>query len=121
MPTGRRGARRPRRSDCPIACALDLVGDRWTLLIVRDLVLGKSRFDEFLVSEEGIATNILAARLRVLEELGYIARRSDTVDRRRVQYRLTKSGKILRRLVRGVAEWGLRSLPHTKLADGIRK
>jgi DNA-binding HxlR family transcriptional regulator len=49
-----RGTGRQRRSNCPIACTLDLVGDRWSLLIVRDLLLGKARFDEFLASEEGI-------------------------------------------------------------------
>jgi DNA-binding HxlR family transcriptional regulator len=97
------------------------VGDRWTLLIVRDLVLGKTRFDEFLASEEGIATNILAARLKLLEDLGYVARRTDAVDRRRVRYRLTKSGKALRTLVRRIAEWGVKNMPRTKLAEGIRK
>jgi DNA-binding HxlR family transcriptional regulator len=121
MPPGRQKAQRPRRSDCPIACTLDLVGDRWTLLIVRDLVLGKTRFDEFLASEEGIATNILSARLKALEDLGLIARKSDAVDRRRVRYRLTRSGKPLRKLVRGIADWGLKNLPQTKVATGIGK
>jgi len=110
---------RQRRSNCPIACALDLVGDRWTLLVVRDLVAGKTRFDEFLASDENIATNILSARLKLLEELGYIARKSDSIDGRRVRYRLTKSGKPLRRLVREIADWGLKNLPKTKLVSGV--
>ncbi len=63
---------RNRRSNCPVACTLDLVGDRWTLLVVRDLIWGKTRFDEFLASPEGIATNILSSRLRLLEDLGYV-------------------------------------------------
>ena len=121
MPGRQQAQRRPRRSDCPIACTLDLVGDRWTLLIVRDFVLGKTRFDEFLASEEGIATNILSARLKALEDLGFIARKSDAVDRRRVRYRLTRRGKPLRKLVRGIADWGLKNLPQTKVAAGIGK
>ena len=52
-----------RRSDCAVACTLDLIGDRWTLLIVRDLLRGRRYFDEFLRSPEGIATNVLSARL----------------------------------------------------------
>ncbi len=110
---------RQRRSNCPIACTLDLVGDRWTLLVVRDLVAGKTHFDEFLKSNENIATNILSARLKLLEELGYIARKSDSIDGRRVQYRLTKSGKPLRKLVREIADWGLKNLPKTKLVSGV--
>jgi DNA-binding HxlR family transcriptional regulator len=50
-----------RRSDCAVACALDIIGDRWTLLVVRDLLRGKRHFDDFLRSPEGIATNILSA------------------------------------------------------------
>src|SRR4051812_34030316 len=53
-----------RRSDCAVACTLDLIGDRWTLLVVRDLLHGSRYFDDFLRSPEGIATNILSARLR---------------------------------------------------------
>src|SRR5689334_11058964 len=59
-----------RRSDCAVACTLDIVGDRWTLLVVRDLLRGCRYFDEFLRSPEGIATNILSARLRALCEQG---------------------------------------------------
>jgi DNA-binding HxlR family transcriptional regulator len=116
-----RGAGRPRRSNCPIACTLDLVGDRWSLLIVRDLLLGKKRFDEFLASEEGIATNILSSRLRTLEDLGFILRKGDDRDGRRVQYSLTRNGKSLGKLVRGIADWGLKNLPQTRLAPGADK
>ena len=112
---------RQRRSNCPVACALDLAGDRWTLLIIRDLILGKTRFEEFLASEERIATNILSSRLKALEDLGFIVKEDDDLDRRRVRYSLTKSGKTLGKLVRGVAEWGLKNLPQTKLAPGIQK
>ena len=116
-----KGAARQRRSNCPIACTLDLVGDRWTLLIVRDLFLGKTRFDEFLTSDEGIATNILSARLKALEDLGFIVRKGDDRDGRRIRYSLTGSGKSLGKLVLGVADWGLKNLPRTQLAPGIEK
>ena len=89
---------RQRRSNCPIACTLDLVGDRWTLLVVRDLVAGKTHFDEFLKSNENIATNILSARLKLLEELGYIARKSDSIDGRRVQYPSNKERKAIAKI-----------------------
>ena len=64
--------RRAPRSGCPVACTLDVVGDRWSLLIVRDLLAGKSRYGDFLASAEGIPTNILAERLRRLEREGLI-------------------------------------------------
>ena len=64
-----------RRSSCPVSVALDLLGDRWTLLVVRDLLLfGKASFGEFLASGEGIATNILAERLKRLEHAGLVVR-----------------------------------------------
>jgi DNA-binding HxlR family transcriptional regulator len=61
-----------RRSDCAVACTLDIIGDRWTLLVVRDLQRGKRHFDDFLRSPEGIATNVLSARLRALCEQGWV-------------------------------------------------
>ena len=67
-------ALKPARSVCPIASTLDLVGDKWSLLIVRDLLIGKSRYGEFLKSPEGITTNILADRLRRMERTGLIER-----------------------------------------------
>ena len=85
---------------------------------MRDLLLGKRRFDEFLASEERIATNILSSRLKRLEDLGFVVRKGDDRDGRRVQYSLTRSGKLLGRLVRGIADWGLKNLPQTRLAPG---
>jgi DNA-binding HxlR family transcriptional regulator len=83
----------PRRSGCPISIALELLGDAWSLLIVRDLMFkGRQRFNEFLAGEEGIASNILAARLRRLEGAGIVERRPDEDDRRRQIYRLTAKG-----------------------------
>ncbi|MCW1924974.1 helix-turn-helix transcriptional regulator [Luteolibacter arcticus] len=106
--------RLPRRSPCPVACALDLIGDRWTMLVVRDLMLGKQRYDEFLASPEGIATNILADRLKLLQEQGLLTKTADEQDRRRFRYQLTPTGKSLRDVLIPLARWGLSHLPGTK-------
>lgn len=108
-----------RRSNCAVACTLDLVGDRWTLLIVRDLLGGKQYFDEFLHSPERIATNILAARLRALQAHGLIERVPDPADQRRWAYRFTKAGLHLRELLGHVAGWGHKYLPATTILGGI--
>jgi DNA-binding HxlR family transcriptional regulator len=104
----------PCRSTCPVACALDLIGDRWTMLVVRDLFLGKQCFDEFLASAEGIATNILAGRLKLLHQQGLISKTADEEDRRRFHYELTPTGKSLRDVLIPLARWGLANLPGTK-------
>lgn len=104
-----------RRSPCPVACALDLIGDRWTLLVIRDLFLGKHYFDEFLASPERIATNILAARLKFLEENGLASSERDPEDGRRIRYKLTEKGKSLRLVLAGVARWGLKNIPGTRI------
>jgi DNA-binding HxlR family transcriptional regulator len=104
----------PPRSWCPIACTLDLIGDRWTLLIVRDLFLGRQRFDEFRRSPEGIATNILTDRLRRLEELGLVARTPSENHRSRGTYQLTARGQSLRPVMRAFVAWGLENIPGTK-------
>lgn len=82
-----------RRSGCPISIALELLGDSWSLLIVRDLMFkGRRTFNEFLAGGEGIASNILADRLRRLEASGIVVRRADPSDRRRSLYKLTHKG-----------------------------
>ncbi len=118
--TSRKKTRPVRRSDCAVACTLDLVGDRWTLLVVRDLLSGKRYFDEFLRSPEGIATNILSARLRVLQEHGFIEKVRDPSDQRRWAYRFTKEGLPLRELLGHIAGWGHKYLPATKILEGIK-
>ncbi len=96
----------PPRSDCPVACTLDLIGDRWTLLIVRDLMMGKRRFSQFLESGEGIKTNILADRLKRLERTGLVER-SPYQDRPpRYEYQLTDAGRDLSPVLKAVAVWG---------------
>ena len=83
-----------RRSQCPVACALDIVGDRWTLLVIRDLLGGKRRYGEFLSSAEKIPTNILARRerLRRLEREGLVSRVPYNTRPLRVEYHLTPEG-----------------------------
>lgn len=105
--------KRPRRSACPIASALDLVGDRWSLLIVRDLLAGKRRFARFLDSAEGITTNILSDRLARLEEAGLIERRPYGAGRSRFDYLLTAKGAALLPVLQEIARWGQVHLPDT--------
>jgi len=100
--------RRPRRSRCPIACTLDVLGDRWTLLVVRDLVRGKRRFADFLGSSEKIPTNILADRLKRLQSAGIVAARRYSDRPPRMEYVLTQKGEDLRPLVREMVVWGVR-------------
>jgi len=95
------------RSECPVACTLEVIGDRWTLLVVRDLFFGKRHFDDLLASPEGIATNILAARLALLTKLKLVRRGRLNDDRRRVAYELTEKGESLRPLLTAVARWGM--------------
>jgi DNA-binding HxlR family transcriptional regulator len=99
------------RSTCPIARTLDIVGDKWTLLIIRDLAVGKTHFDELLGSREGIAPNILANRLQMLTALGLVERNAVPADRRRVQYQLTQRGEEFRSLAKLLAQWGMAHMP----------
>ena len=94
------------RSACPVAGTLDLLGDRWTLLVVRDMMLTEAHyFDDFLRSPEGIATNILGDRLRKLEADGLVTRTRDKDDARRFRYELTERGRSLRPVLLAMARW----------------
>ena len=101
-------AARGRRSRCPVACTLDLLGDRWSLLVIRDLVRGKRRFAEFLASPEGIPTNILADRLKRLKARGVIRAQRYSARPPRLEYTLSEKGEELRPILRAMAEWGVR-------------
>ncbi len=82
-----------RRSGCPVNVSLEIFGDRWSLLIVRDMMVrGLRTFREFCDSGEGIATNVLADRLRKLEAAGIVESQAERTDGRRVNYRLTEKG-----------------------------
>lgn len=97
-----------RRSPCPVACCLDIVGDRWTLLIIRDLVLGRSRFRDFTASPEGIPTNILSDRLERLLEHDVVEQMPAIDGTKRLAYKLTKKGEALMPVIRAMRDWGLR-------------
>lgn len=103
-----------RRSPCPLACALDLFGDRWTLLVIRDLMLGKSRFKDFTASPEGIPTNILADRLERLVKGGLVEQAPASEGAKRMIYQLTEKGRSLGPLLRHIRDWGLRWEPGTR-------
>lgn len=95
-----------RRSDCPISITLELLGDPWSLLIVRDLMFKDRRcFKDFLEAEERIASNILADRLARLEAAGLVSKRRDPTDGRRFVYRLTRKGIDLAPLLIEMILW----------------
>ncbi len=95
-----------RRSGCPLNASVEMLGDRWSLLIIRDMMLrGFRSYKEFLESYEGIATNILADRLRKLEAYGIIATRRDPSDGRKVIYALTEKGIDLAPVMSEMVLW----------------
>lgn len=95
-----------KRSDCPISCTMDLVGDKWSLLIIRDMLyLGKVSYNEFLSSREGISTNILNDRLIKLREDGLI---TFTGTSKRKKYELTKKGLDLKPVLEAIALFGIK-------------
>lgn len=108
------GVDAPARSPCPVACTLDLIGDRWTLLVIRDLFRGKTQFKEFLESPERIATNILSERLARLLAHGLIERLPSASVPGRDAYHLTERGASLMPLLEQVAAWGLANIPGTE-------
>lgn len=96
-----------RRSGCPVSISLEILGDRWSLLIIRDvMVRGYRTFKEFQESGEGIATNILADRLRRLEAVGILTAEAEQADARKVNYRLTRKGIDLAPLLFELLVWG---------------
>jgi DNA-binding HxlR family transcriptional regulator len=96
-----------RRSPCPIACSLDLLGDKWTMLVIRDLALGKTSFKDFATAPENIPTNILSDRLSRLMDSGMIDQKSVEGDGRRLAYHLTPKGISLRPVLLALRDWGL--------------
>jgi DNA-binding HxlR family transcriptional regulator len=102
-----------RRSPCPVACTLDLLGDRWTLLVIRDLFMGRSRFKEFANSPEGIPTNILSNRLAMLLEKGVVVHCPASDGTKRLAYQLTEKGRSLGPILGSMRDWGLNWEPGT--------
>lgn len=113
-PTSEAATERARRSNCPVACALDVIGDRWTLLLVRDLLAGPRRYGDFLAASERIPTNILADRLRRLARAGLVTREQYSERPPRYEYALTAAGQELAVPIRALADWGTRHFPGTR-------
>jgi len=97
-----------------VACSLDLLGDRWTLLVVRDLLFGRSRFKDFMASPEGIPTNILSERLERLVRHGVAERVPASDGSKRFGYRLTEKGRSLGPVLEAMRDWGLEWEPGTQ-------
>lgn len=95
-----------KRSDCPLSCSLDIFGDKWSLLIIRDLMFGnKCTYNDFLKSAEGIATNILASRLKELEENGIVEKLAHPDSKAKNLYRLTSKGIDLLPIIMEIYIW----------------
>lgn len=114
------------RSTCPISITLDILGDKWTLLVIRDLMLGGKRtYGEFLQSREKIATNVLADRLSVLEETGIVEKKAFPGNKVKNLYELTPKGIDLMPVLFEMVLWGDKYFEITEraqmLAREIRK
>lgn len=101
------------RSPCPVANVLDVVGDKWSLLVVRDLLDGERTYGQLLGSPERIPTNILAERLKRLKQAGIIDKQPYQERPVRYQYRLTEKGQALKTLIQAYVVWGKRFIPGT--------
>ena len=107
------------RSGCPINLSLELLGDRWTLLIIRDLVFaGKKHFREFLQSDEGISSRTLAERLQTLQDEGILTRSDDPTHGLKTVYRLTEAGIDLLPVLATLGAWGSK---HRKADDKLSR
>ncbi len=112
-------------NQCPIRFGLGVFGDRWSLLIIRDMMFrGVTRFQGFLDADEGISTNVLSDRLRRLETQQIISRKKDPSNGRQVIYQLTDKGKDLLPIILAIFAWAEKHDPETRvssqLADQIR-
>lgn len=107
---------RRHRSGCPINLTLEVVGDKWSLIVIRDMIFGNRRhFRELLSkSEEGIASNVLADRLRRLVEQGIVSKADDPSHKQKAIYSLTEKGIELLPLLAQMSAWGLKHLPVTE-------
>jgi DNA-binding HxlR family transcriptional regulator len=93
--------------DCPVARTLDLIGERWTVLLLRDLLLhGPRRFQDFQASLPGVAPNTLSARLKAMEDSGLVRRQLYNERPPRLEYVLTDKGKSLGPVVKALRDWG---------------
>ena len=99
------------RSSCPVACSLDIIGDKWTLLVVRDLFLDKHTYSELQNGQEKIPSNILADRLKRLQHSGIISKQQYQQRPVRYRYHLSKKGEDLKFVLLELVKWGSKHLP----------
>jgi DNA-binding HxlR family transcriptional regulator len=104
---------------CPVAKTLELVGERWTLLIVRELLVGPQRFTDLHAALAGIPRNLLADRLRDLEAGGLVVRRDLPPPAARTVYELTDAGRDLLPVIGALAQWGLTHLPPPETGEAV--
>lgn len=105
-------------SSCAIAAALDTFGDRWSMLVLRDILYhGKSTYSEFLASPEGISTNILADRLKKLEAAGLIKRKAYQSNPVRYAYQPTKKAKGVKPVLKAAGKWGAKNVKKTVMPE----
>jgi len=110
------------RSKCPVSCILEIIGDKWTLLVVRDLLFGRHTFKELQASPENIPTNILADRLKKLESSGLIRRELYQEKPKRYAYHLTEKGSDLQPIMHSMMLWSNKYVPDTvKVKDVLEK
>ena len=105
------------RSSCAVASTLDIVGDKWSLLVIRDLFAGKSTYGELLAADERMPTNILADRLRRLEEAGIIEKSAYQERPVRFAYALTPKGRDMGEILVAIVRWGRKHIPGTVALD----
>ncbi len=106
------------RSKCAVASTLDIVGDKWSLLVIRDLFAGKSTYGELLAAAERVPTNILADRLKRLEEAGIVEKKAYQQRPVRFAYSLTQKGRDMGEILIAIVRWGRKHIPGT-VALGI--
>lgn len=110
-----------KRSVCGVACSLDLLGDKWTLLVVRDLLMGKHTYSELQASPEGIPTNILADRLKRLQRESIVCKSVYQERPRRYVYHLTDKGNDLLPVLRSMVQWANKYVPGTMPLAAVEK
>ena len=107
-------------AECPVARTLDLIGERWTILLLRDLLLhGPRRFQDFQTSLPGIAPNTLSARLKAMEDSGLVQRALYSDRPPRLEYALTDKGKSLGPIVKAMREWGTKNIASLRSAPSV--
>lgn len=110
---------KPYAQHCPIAMTLDVIGERWTMLIIRDLYFGRSRFNDLLAASPGMSTKILSERLKTLEAHGLVERRIYSNHPLRAEYHLTQRGLSLEPVLNAIGVWGGQNLVDPKDAAAL--